>query len=77
MDALGEDTMRRLLRTLGPDHPITLVLSTNMAPRRALVLALEGDAATARAECEDALRRSRNSVGPDHPATLGLAPPSC
>ena len=73
VDALGEDTMQRLLRTLGPDHPITLVLSANMAPGRAFALALEGDAATASAECEDALRRARNSLGPDHPATLGLA----
>ena len=73
LDALGEDTRQRSLRTLGPDHPITLLLSANMALGRAQALALEGDAASARAECEDALRCSRDSLGPDHLATLGLA----
>jgi hypothetical protein len=71
VDALGEDTMQRLLRTLGPDHPLTLLMSLNMG--RVMALALKGDAATARAECEDALRRAKNSLGPDHLATLGLA----
>ncbi len=73
VDALAEDTMQRLLRTVGPDHPVTLLMCLNMAPRRALALALKGDAATARTECEDVLRRSTNSLGPDHLATLGLA----
>jgi len=73
LDALGEDTRQRSLRTLGPDHPITLLLSANMALGRAQALALEGDAASARAECEDALRCARDSLGPDHLATLGLA----
>jgi len=71
VDALAEDTMQGLLRTLGPDHPITLLLSLNMG--RVMALALKGDAATARAECEDAFRRARNSLGPDHTITLGLA----
>jgi len=71
MNDLAEGTMQRSLRNPGFDHPITLVLSTNLP--RALALVLDGDAATAQAECEDALRRSRNSFGPDHLATLGLA----
>jgi transcriptional activator/tetratricopeptide repeat protein len=70
VDAPGEDTLERLLRTQGPDHPGTLLMSLTMG--RAMALAVGGDAATARAECEDALRRSRDSLGPDHLTTLGL-----
>jgi len=44
-----------------------------MTPGRAIALAVAGDTAAARAECEDALRRTRNGFGPDHSATLGLA----
>jgi tetratricopeptide (TPR) repeat protein len=70
--ALGEDTLERSLRTLGPDHPTTLEIPLILTTRRALALAYKGDTTTARAECEEALRRSKERLGPDHPVTLGL-----
>ena len=64
--ALGEDTLQRCRRVLGPDHPITLWAAG------ALTGALHrlGEAEPARALGEDTLQRCRRVLGPDHPTTL-------
>jgi hypothetical protein len=64
--ALGEDTLQRSRRVLGPDHWFTLGAATGLA----LGLAQLGEAEPARALGEDTLRRGRRVFGPDHATTL-------
>ena len=63
-------TLQQALRALGPDHPMTLAMSSLKA--LALAAASLSDTATARAECQDALRRAQSRLGPYHPTTLWL-----
>jgi hypothetical protein len=65
-----EFTLQRALHALGPDHPMTLAMSSLKA--LALASASMSDTATARTECEDALRRAQSRLGPHHPTTLWL-----
>jgi len=60
--ALGEDTLQRGRRVLGPDHAITLLAAA------AVTLALVGlsEAEAARALGEDTLQRCRSVLGPDN-----------
>jgi hypothetical protein len=67
--ALGEDTLQRCRRVLGPDHPITLWAAAALTT----ALGLLGEAKLARDLGQDMLRRSRQRLGPDHPITLYLA----
>jgi hypothetical protein len=67
--ALGEDTLQRSRRVLGPDHQITLLAAAALT--RALVQL--GKAEPARVLGQDTLQRSRRVLGPDHPITLYLA----
>jgi hypothetical protein len=66
--ALGEDTLRRCRRMLGPDHLITLLAAGGLT----LALVAMGEAEPARALGEDTLRRCRRTLGPDHLITLYL-----
>ncbi|WP_084692397.1 FxSxx-COOH system tetratricopeptide repeat protein [Parafrankia elaeagni] len=63
---LAERTMLRWTLTLGPTHPDTLALATNLA---ACLWAL-GDQNAAHALHEDTLARRRRLLGDDHPDTL-------
>jgi len=66
--ALGQDTLQRCRRVLGPDHPITLLAAG------ALTAALRrlGEVEPARGLGENTLRRCRRVLGPDHPTTQYL-----
>ena len=66
---LSQDTLERSQRILGPDHPVTLRVATEVI----FVRAWFGDGEQASALGEDALRRSVRALGPDHPITLRLA----
>jgi hypothetical protein len=61
--ALGEDTLQRSRRVLGPDHLLSLWAAV------AVTLALDrlGEAESARALGEDTLRRCRRVLGRDNP----------
>ena len=61
--ALGEDTLRRARRVLGPDHLI--VLWTASALTHALVQL--GEVEPARALGEDTLQRCRRVLATEHP----------
>jgi Tetratricopeptide repeat len=63
--ALGEDTLKRCRRALGPDHTTTLTAAA------ALTQALNqlGEAELARTLGQDTLQRSRRVLGPDNPLT--------
>ena len=63
--ALGEDTLARSRKSLGPDHPTTLGAAA------AVTIALTRLGATEQATTlgADTLARSRNRLGPDHPIT--------
>jgi Tetratricopeptide repeat len=67
--ALGQDTLRRCRRVIGPDRSTTLLTAT------ALTLALTqlGEAEPARALGEDTLQRGRRTLGPDHLITRYMA----
>ena len=72
--ALGEDTLQRCRRVLGPDHPTTLW----PRPRSSLALSGLGEAEPARALGEDTLQRCRRVLGPDHPIKIvGSSPTPC
>ena len=64
--ALGEDTLPRCRRVLGPDHLTTV----SAAAALTLALVMVGEAEPARALGEDTLPRCRRVFGPDHPITL-------
>jgi hypothetical protein len=66
--ALGQDTLQRCRRVLGPDHPATLLAAAALP----LALVQLGDAEEARALAEDTLQRCQRVYGPDHPTTLYL-----
>ena len=66
---LGEAAHRRWARTLGDDHPDTLISANNLATS----LWALGDLAGARALDEDTLARYRRMLGDDHPDTLRSA----
>ena len=66
---LGEDTLRRCRRVLGPDHPTTLWA----AAVQTLALVGLGEAEQARTLGEDTMQRSRRALGPDHTTTLTAA----
>src|SRR5918994_787801 len=61
--ALGEDTLQRSRRVLGPDHARTLWAATALVTARAEV----GEVEQARALAQDTLQRSRRVLGPEHP----------
>jgi uncharacterized protein (DUF2267 family) len=66
---LNQDTLTRLRRVLGPDHPDTLAAASNLAADlRAL-----GEHQRARELNQDTLTRLRRVLGPDHPDTLAAA----
>jgi hypothetical protein len=67
--ALGEDTLERCRRVLGPDHPTTLWLAAALILTRVAM----GAAEAGRALGEDTLERLRRVLGPDHPTTLSAA----
>ncbi len=67
--ALGEDTLQRCRRVLGPDDTRTLWLATDLTLARVSV----GEAEAARALGEDTLQRCRRVLGPDHARTLWAA----
>jgi len=66
---LGQDTLQRCRRVLGPDHLITLWAAT------ALTAALFGlgEVNAAHGLSEDTLQRCRRVLGPDHSITRYLA----
>jgi hypothetical protein len=66
--SLGDDTLRRCHRVLGPDHPITLMAAGALTG----ALVRLGEAEVARSLGDDTLQRSRRVFGPDHPITLYL-----
>jgi hypothetical protein len=66
---MGEDTLRRCRRVLGPDHPTTLWA----AAVQTLALVSLGEAEQARTLGEDTMQRSRRTRGPDHATTLTAA----
>jgi hypothetical protein len=65
---LGEDTLPRCRRVLGPDHFTSLLVAA------ALTLALVGlgEKEAAQTLGQDTLQRCRRVYGPDHPITLYL-----
>jgi hypothetical protein len=65
---MGEDTVQRCRRTLGPNHLFTLGAATGLT----LALIQVGDAEPARDLGQDTLRRCRRAFGPDHPITQYL-----
>jgi len=66
---LQSDTLNRLQRVLGADHPDTLTSASRLAADlRAL-----GEYQQARALDEDALSRRRRVLGDDHPETVASA----
>jgi hypothetical protein len=67
--ALGQDTLERCRRALGPDHLATLYSAAGLT----LALANLGEAEQARALGQDTRERSTRVLGPDHPNTLRLA----
>lgn len=67
--ALGEDTLQRSRRVLGPDHPTTLTAAATLTG----ALARLGETEPARALGEDTPQRSRRVLGPDHVTTLTAA----
>jgi tetratricopeptide repeat protein len=71
--ALGEDTLQRCRRTLGPDHPITLWAAAALT----LALVQLGQAESARALGEDTLQRSRRVLSRDNPITSYLTQAAC
>jgi hypothetical protein len=70
--ALGEDTLRRCRRVLGPDHPATLWAAAVLT----LALRWLGKAEPARTLGQDTLRRCRRVFGPEHPITQSLTQPA-
>jgi hypothetical protein len=62
---LQNDTLTRLRRVLGDDHPETLTSAHNLASE----LAALGEYQQARALAEDTLTRRRRVLGDDHPDT--------
>ena len=66
--ALGQDTLQRSRRVLGPDHPITLLEASGLA----LVRDQLGEAEPARALAQDTLQRCHRLFGPTYPITLQL-----
>jgi hypothetical protein len=66
--ALGEDTLQRCHRILGPDHTITLMAAAALTGARALL----GEAEPARTLGEDTLQRCLRVLGSDHATTLYL-----
>ncbi|WP_448620315.1 tetratricopeptide repeat protein [Geodermatophilus sp. URMC 65] len=67
--ALGQDTLDRCRRVLGPDHPRTLWAAAALTS----VLAHLGEAEPGRALGQDTLQRCRRVLGPDHLVTLAAA----
>jgi hypothetical protein len=63
--ALEEDTLERVRRTLGQDHPETLLIAGNLAA----TLDQLGEYRLARTLYEDTLARRRRVLGEDHPDT--------
>jgi len=59
-------TIQQARRKLGDDHPLTVVLTNNLAE----VLRPEGDLDYARAVGEQAVEASRRVFGAEHPTTL-------
>jgi ornithine cyclodeaminase/alanine dehydrogenase-like protein (mu-crystallin family) len=66
---LGEDTLTRMRRVLGDDHPHTLESAGSLA----VALREVGQYEQARQLGEDTLARTRRVLGDDHPHTLRLA----
>jgi len=66
--ALGEETLQRGRRVLGPDHPTTMLAAASLT----FALLLVGETEPARALGEDTLQRGRRVLGPDHPLTQYL-----
>jgi hypothetical protein len=64
--ALGQDTLERSRRVLGPDHLVTLGTAMVLT----LVLPRSAEAEQARILGQDTLERSRRVLGADHPITL-------
>ena len=67
--ALGEDTLQRSRRVLGPDHSITLGAAAVLTGVLAGLSEVEG----ARALGQDTLPRCLRTLGPDHLITRSLA----
>jgi len=63
---LGQDTLQRSRRVLGPDHTTTLWAAAALT----LALSSSGQVELARALAQDTLQRSRRALGPDQPTTL-------
>ncbi|GAA2699064.1 hypothetical protein GCM10010412_095290 [Nonomuraea recticatena] len=63
---LSEEVLRRRRRTLGDDHPRTLMSMNNLAT----TLRDLGELGAARELHGEALRRRRRTLGDDHPDTL-------
>ena len=66
---LGEDTLQRSRRTLGPDHLTTLWAAAALALAQTQV----GETEAAGALREDTWQRCRRTLGPDNPITRYLA----
>jgi hypothetical protein len=66
--ALGEDTLHRCRRMLGPDHVTTLTTASTLV----LALIALGDAERAHALSDDTMPRCRRVLGPAHPLTQYL-----
>ena len=66
--ALGEDTLQRCRRVLGPDHLITLTAAATLT----FTLAQLGEAEAARTLAEDTLQRCHRVLGPGHRITRSL-----
>ena len=58
-----------LQRTLGPDHPITLIARSSFAQQ----VAARGDHAGAEKEFRYLLPHLQRTLGPDHPSALAAA----
>ena len=66
---LSEDTLARMRRVLGEDHPLTLGSAHSLA----VSLRELGQQEQARPLVEDILARQRRVLGEDHPDTLRSA----
>jgi hypothetical protein len=66
---LGQDTVDRCRRIIGPDHSITLLGAATLTA----ALIRFNEPATARRWGQDTVDRCRRIIGPDHPITLFAA----